>query len=285
MSRFLDECAEFIKTQPFPVTRVSEYRDGVIETAECMPANPCQNCYSVAKTFAMTALGLLYDKKLVNLDERICDIFADELPQIGMDERWKISTVEMALTHSLGLPGGFLDIDCNPSSIFGEDYLDYMFRYPLEYTPGTDRKYSDGAFYLVARIVEKKIGMEADDFLWKEMFYKMGFQEMAWSHCPKGHVMGATGLYIHSSDMVKLGAVYLNGGTYNGERFLSEEWVRLAVEKEFALDWDEDRELYYKGGMCGQKLFVVPKQNRAVAVQSFGGDMDVICDWIKAYKD
>ena len=285
MSKFLDECVELLKEQPFAITRISEYKDGKIETAECTPDNPCQNVYSVAKTFTMTAIGLLYDKKLLTLDEKICDIFADELPESGMDERWKLSTVEMALTHALGLPGGFLDIDCNPSSMFGEDFLNYMFTYPLEYTPGTDHKYSDGAFYLLARIVEKKTGVEVDDFLWKEMFYKLGFQEMAWSHCPKGHAMGATGLYLHTSDMVKLGAVYLNGGTYNGERFLSEEWCRMAVEKGFALSWDETHTMYSKGGMRGQKLFVIPGQNRAVAVTSFGGNMDVIENFIKAFKD
>lgn len=285
MSKFLDECIEFIKTQPFDITRISEHKDGKIETAEYMPANPCQNAYSVAKTFTMTAIGILYDRKILTLDEKICDIFADEIPESGMDERWKDCTIEMALTHSLGLPGGFLDIDCNPSSMFGEDYLNYMFTYTLDYTPGTDSKYSDGAFYLLARIVEKKTGVEVDDFLWKEMFYKLGFQEMAWSHCPKGHVMGATGLYIHTSDMVKLGAVYLNGGTYNEERFLSEEWCRMASEKCFAFDWDEEHKFYYKGGMCGQKLFIVPEQNRAIAVQSFGGDMGAIEKWISGYKE
>ncbi len=284
MSRFLDECVKFIETQPFDIIRISEYKDGKIETAECVPANPCQNTYSVAKAFTMTAIGLLYDRGLVKLDDKICDIFAEELPERGMDKRWYDCTVEMALTHRLGLPGGFLDIDCNPSSVFGEDYLNYMFTYPLEYTPDTDSKYSDGAFYLLSRIVEKKTGTGTDNFLWKEMFYKLGFQEMAWSHCPMGHVMGATGLYLHSADVVKLGAVYLNGGTYNGERFLSEEWTRLVPEKDFALGWDEERTMYFKGGMCGQKLYVIPSQNRAVAVSSFGGDTDVIAEWIKNYK-
>lgn len=284
MSKFIDDCAEFIAAQSLDITRVSVYKDRMIETVECVPANPCQNCYSVAKTFTMTAIGLLYDKRMIRLDEKICDIFADELPKDGMDPRWYDCTVEMALKHRLGLPGGFLDIDCNPSATFGEDYLNYMFTYTLEYTPNTDSKYSDGAYYLLSRIVEKKTGMGTDNFLWKEMLYKLGFQEMAWSHCPMGHVMGATGLYIHTSDMVKLGAVYLNGGTYNGERLISEEWVKLATENEYSLNWDEDRKVYSKGGMRGQKLFVIPSRNLVGAVQSFEGNSDAVVNWIKNYE-
>lgn len=284
MSKFIDDCAEFIAAQSLDITRVSVYKDRMIETVECVPANPCQNCYSVAKTFTMTAIGLLYDKRMIRLDEKICDIFADELPKDGMDPRWYDCTVEMALKHRLGLPGGFLDIDCNPSATFGEDYLNYMFTYTLEYTPNTDSKYSDGAYYLLSRIVEKKTGMGTDNFLWKEMLYKLGFQEMAWSHCPMGHVMGATGLYIHTSDMVKLGAIYLNGGTYNGERLISEEWVKLATENEYSLNWDEDRKVYSKGGMRGQKLFVIPSKKLAGAIQSFEGNSDAVVNWIKNYE-
>lgn len=286
MSRFLEDCAAFIKTQPFDIIRISEiHNDGEIETLNYLPANPCQNVYSVAKMFTMTAIGLLYDKGLLKLDEKVCDILADELPESGMDERWHTVTVEMALRHRLGLPVGFLDIDTTRSSEFGEDYLQYMFLSPLVYTPDTDSKYSDGAYYLLSRVAEKKAGMTIDNFLWKELLYKLGYQEMAWSHCPKGHPMGATGLYISSEDMVKLGYVYLSGGMYRGERVLSEEWVKMAIERGFSIDRDPDNKIFFKGGMCGQKLMFVPSQNRVVALQAFGANSNIIADWVKDYKD
>ncbi len=292
MSRFLKECVDFIAAQPFDIIRISEVQgDGAIETIECQETNWCQNTYSVAKSFTMTAIGLLYDRGMVKLDEKICDIFADELPEQGsgsgtrMDERWYTVTVEMALTHRLGVPGGFLDIDTHKSSEFTEDFLRYMLTYPLDYTPGTNCKYSDGAFYLLARIAEKKTGMTLDNFLWRELLWPMEFQEMAWSHCPMGHVIGATGLYLHSSDMVKLGLLYLNGGVYRGQRFLSEEWVRLALTRGFGFDTSGDGKIYYKGGMYGQKLMILPEQNRVVAMQAFGANSDTVAKWAMAYED
>lgn len=285
MSIFLEKCAAYLKEKGSSVIRISEiHNNSEPETYEDHPENPLQNVYSVAKTFTMTAIGLLYDKGLVSVDDKITDIFADELP-VSMDERWRDCTVEMALVHSLGLPGGFLDIDVNPYRKFGNDFLKYMFEYPLEYDPGTQSKYSDGAFYLLARIAEKKCGMPLEDFMRKELFSAMDIGEIAWSHCPQGHAMGATGLYIHSSDAVKLGALYLDKGVYNGNRLLSEEWAMLAMDKEYALGWDEDRVICAKGGMCGQKLIICPSQNRCVMMESFGGNTGYLEEFIKQYND
>ena len=286
LSPFLKEISAFIEARSMDVIRVSEsYRGDEIATAEYKAVSPCQDVYSVAKTFTMTALGILYDRGLLRPDEKICDILADELPEAGMDPRWYGSTVDMALRHRLGLPGGFLDIDVNPSSDFTEDFLKYLFTYPLAYAPDTESRYSDGAYYLLARIGEKRAGMPLDSFLWREMLTKLDFQEMAWSHCPRGHVIGATGLYVHASDMVKLGLVYLNGGLYKGKRVLSREWTDLAVSRQYALDWNGDRSAYGKGGMYGQQLLVLPGQHRAVAIQSFCGDIGPLNGWIMQYGD
>ena len=82
MSRFMEEFAAFLAASPFEIIRVSQAYGGEIETMERVPASFCQNVYSVAKTFTMTALGLLYDRGLLGLHERLCDILADELPEI-----------------------------------------------------------------------------------------------------------------------------------------------------------------------------------------------------------
>ena len=149
LSPFLKNCAAFAKENAPNVIRVSEaYGDGEINTLELMPVSPCQDVYSVAKTFTMTGVGLLYDKGLLRLDEKVCDILSDELPDSGMDDRWFASTVEMALTHRLGLPGGFLDIDVNPSWEFTDDFLRYLFTYPLAYEPDNERLQRNRTFFV-----------------------------------------------------------------------------------------------------------------------------------------
>ena len=72
LSPFLRKCLAFIKNQSLHIIRVSEvYQGGEIKTAECLSVSPCQNVYSIAKTFTMTAIGILYDKGLLRLNENL----------------------------------------------------------------------------------------------------------------------------------------------------------------------------------------------------------------------
>lgn len=283
MKELMEKCAAYIDTLEHDIFRVSVAdKDGNIETIERQNVCRCQNTYSVAKAFTMTAIGLLYDKGLVKPEDHVCDILRDELPEgMGMDERWEKCTVEMALQHRIGLPGGFLDIDCAPMQTFTDDFLKYMLTYPLDYTPGEGRAYTDGAYYLLARIVEKITGEGMDDFLWRELFWKLDFIEMSWVHCPKGHTMGATGLYIWSGDMVKLGVVYLNNGLWKGQRILSEEWCKMSVDRQYSWSWDFSHRMYSKGGMYDQQLVVYPEKGLAAAIQSYEGDADSVMHWFK----
>lgn len=283
MTDFMEKASGFIIENGFKSIRLSSIeKDGSEETFDFRLANPCQNTYSVAKTFASAAAGILYDRGLLTPDEKICDILREFVP-CGIDERWEKATVRHALTHSAGLPGGFLDIDCNPYHSFGEDYLGFTFRTPLLYTPGEDSKYSDGAFYLISRIVTAKTNEKLDDFLRRELFIPLGIGEVAFSKCPYGYPMGATGMYMHSRDMAKLGYLYLNGGIVNGRRILSEEWIKLTFSEDFALGANGDGTIYFKGGMCGQKLYIDFKSGRSVALMSDGADTDKFLDFIERY--
>ena len=285
-SPFLESCASFVKARGLNILRVSQsFRGGEIQTLECLPISRCQDMYSVAKTFTMTAIGLLYDRGLIRPDEKICDILREELPESGMDERWRTATVDMALRHRLGLPADFLDIDVDDASDFTDDFLSYLLTYPLAYPPDSEARYSDGAYYVLARVAEKKARLPLEDFLWRNLLSKLRFGELAWSHCPRGHAIGATGLYLHSADMVKLGMVYLNGGLYRGERVLSREWVDLAVKNEYALNRMGSSGAYGKGGMYGQELLVLPGQQRVVAVQAFCDGLDELNGFILGYGE
>ena len=292
MSRFLDECKAYLEKNPAGgIIRVSEIRCGRDpETAELIPANWCQNIYSVAKAFTGTAVGLVYDRGLLSPDDRFCDIFREEIEagrfaERGMDPRWELTTVDMALRHRIGLPSGFLDIDCNKITYFTDDFLAFMMTYPLNCTPGEEYSYTDGAYYMLARAVEKKTGEHLNPFMWRELFLPLGFQEAAWSVCPQGHAMGATGLYIHTSDMARLGALFLNNGVWNGKRLLSEEWVKMSLERNYSLGWDKEHFCFSKGGMLGQLLFVIPSQQRAVGVEGYDCDPDAVYRFAKEYGD
>ena len=282
MSKLLTEMVDFAKQSLGCVYNISEIHNSKQETVTITPANPCQNCYSVAKAFTVTAIGLAVDDGVLSTDERIIDIFADELPE-NMDPRWENMTVHHVLKHSAGFSGGFMDIDCVDANTFGDDYLGYLFKTPLTYCPGEGYAYSDAAFYLLSRVVTKKTGRLMDEYMWERVFYPLAFREMAWSKCPKGYPMGATGLYIYTEDMAKLGEVYVNGGLYNGKRILSEAWVNIVKSREYEFRKISDGKCYGKGGMRGQMLLFFPETKRVVAWHSYEGPD--LTSWIKQNID
>ena len=240
-----------------------------IETLERIPANPCQNCYSVAKVFCVTAIGMLFDEKKLSTNTTIADIFADELKQYGIPQKkWEHVTIDHVLRHEIGFSKGFLDIDTEDITTYPtDDFLFIVLDHELTYDPGTLRVYSDAAYYLISRIVTKICGEKLDEFLMDRLFNKICCREVAWSKCPKNYPVGATGLYLRTEDVVKLGRIYLNNGLWNGERILSQEWIDLVLDRGY--EFSKKGKGYAKGGMRGQCLYINYNENIAIAWHSF----------------
>ncbi len=284
MTKFLNDFKEFTRANNLNVFRVAEINDGSADELEIFPTCACLDSYSVAKAFVVTAIGMLVDDGLLSTDEKIVDILADEIKAAPLPD-YADMTVHHALRHSVGLPGGYLDIDCAHPSTYGTDFLTHLFTTPTEYKPGTRYVYTDAAFYMLARIAEKRSGLPLESMLWQRLFTPLGFREAAWSKCPEGHAMGATGLYIHTSDMAKLGELYLRGGEYNGTRVISQNWCDTVLARGYEFHgcgngW------YGKGGMYGQMLMFSPETRRVVAWHGFEkGNSHPLVEWVSNYKD
>ena len=140
-----------------------------------------------------------------------------------------------------------------------------------------------GTIIVTSRNQIKGLTMGMDDFLWKYLFYPTNCREAAWSHCPQGHVIGATGLYIRAEELVKLGSIYLQGGLWEDTRILSENWVNTVLQKGYELKPQAEGHAFCKGGMRGQMLMLLPERDWVVAYQGCG-DYHFV-DFITAYEE
>lgn len=287
MSKFLDEFAARAKENGHNIFRVSEIvGECDPETAVLHESCDCLNCYSVAKVFTAVATGFLEEDGLLDVDERIVDIFPEYITE-KTDPRWQKVTVDMVLRHRCGFPQGNMDIDkLDIYENFGTDFLAYIFNTPLALDPGREFSYSDSAYYLLSRVVSAKCSLKLDEYLWQKLFLPLRFQEMAWSKCPMGYPMGATGLYIRSCDLVKLGALLLHGGVYKGQRILSKAWIERAKEREYDLYPTNHGQSFYKGGMNGQELVMIPEADRCVAWHAceWGEKVDRMLEFVCNYR-
>ena len=242
-------------------------RKGRIRLEENNATHPCCNCYSVAKAFTVTAVGMLYDRGLLAPDMLVSQLLP--IPETA-DEKWQRVTVHHLLSHTAGFgTAGLLDIDCDDASSYGTtDYLSLLFSTKLKDEPGEKYRYTDAAYYLLSRIVASVSGQDPAGLLLPVLMGVMGFKEFAWSVCPQGYAMGATGLYLRTEDMVKLGVLYLNRGMWDGQRILSKEWVRLVLERGYEFT-DHGNGWFGKGGMRGQMLAFHMEKGLAVAWHSY----------------
>ena len=246
------------------------YQDGRIQTAGFLPSNRCSNSSSVAKAFVVTAIGLLWDEGKLDPSMTV----KEALGSAWMDDAapgWEKATLHHAMKHRLGFDEGFLDIDVDDASQYpSDDYLSMVLRHPLAYAPGEHYQYTDAAFYLLSRVVSAAAGENLDRYLYPRLLKPLGFKEAAWSCCPQGYPMGATGLYISSEDAVKLAALYLEGGLWQGRRILSEAWVRRVLSEGYELNPTGAGDLIGKGGMWGQGIAFSPAGGFAVAWHGHG---------------
>lgn len=244
-------------------------RDMNIRRMVVNPANPCCNGYSIAKAYTVLAVGLLYDRGLLTPESRALS-FIPELVPDGIDERWYDVTLDHLMLHTAGFGRGLLDIDADDASAYPtQDYLNIVLTEPLPNVPGSKYQYTDAAFYLLSRVIAQVAGCDLADVLRPVLMGKLNFKEYAWSVCPQGYSMGATGLYTRTEDVLKLAILYLRGGDWNGEQILSREWVDLVLSRGYEFK-PKGGGWYGKGGMRGQMLTFNPEKGLAVAWHAYG---------------
>ncbi len=270
-----DGLAAIAREDSNPVYSICVIKEGATETRYIQPSSRCHNCYSIAKLFTVTAIGILEDRGFLSTNENVYPIFQDQFPE-GFDPKWKDVRVCDVLSQKIGFENGFLDIDVEEMRSWkNNDFLNLVLSHPIKYSPGTKYVYSDAAFYLASRIVTEKTGEKLDDFLIREIANPLNFSEFAFSKCPMGYPMGATGLYLSTEDVAKLGTLYIQNGEWEGNQLLSEKFVKKAFDNQFELyRMSGFEDAFYKGGMNGQLLYMNRKTGTSCAIHSFRSDLD-----------
>ena len=103
MNELLERLDNIAKENGINTYRMSVSTADGYETIKRLPGNPCQNCYSVAKFFCVTAIGMLFDEGKLTPATTIAEIFADELAAYGIPaEKWEKVTLDFVMRHEIG---------------------------------------------------------------------------------------------------------------------------------------------------------------------------------------
>ena len=258
--------------------------------------NETHMLYSHSKSFTSSAIGLLADRGKIDLDERIVDIFSNEVPA-KVSENLAQLRVRDLLTMNVGKKDHLLRD--------GGDWVKEFLSKDFFRKPGTGFKYDSDATYMLAAIVEKKSGMKMMDYLQKNMFDQIGITK-AWTTCsPQGIPCGGWGMNMTTRELARFGQLYLNRGGCDGKRLLSSDWVSLATTRQTwsgwqnvgvkalgeGTDWEQGygfqfwrcrHGAYRADGAGGQYTVIIPEKDMVVSAHAGLGDfpkeLDLIWD-------
>lgn len=234
---------------------------------------------SHSKTYAATAVGIAYTEGILKLDERLIDIFPDESPE-NPSENLKLLTVRDVLCMGCGM-----DTMPRPSV----DWIKEFMHTPVNHKPGTTFMYNSTGSSILGAIVRKKTGEGLQEYLTKRLYNKIGIDpdNIRWYCMPDGMEIGGGGMLATTEDNLRLLKLYANGGVWEGERILADDYVRLATSKQnesetesrnnpeasdnflgygFQIWMCKPEGVYRADGAMGQFTIVSPKQDLIIAI-------------------
>jgi CubicO group peptidase (beta-lactamase class C family) len=163
------------------------------------------------------------------------------------------------------------------------DPVRYALSPPVVAPPGTVWNYSTGSATILAALLRKATGQPLDVLARTELFEPLGISDYEWAHLPSGDV-SPYGLRMRPRDLIKLGQLVLNNGSWNGKSVVPADWIATATSPQI-----NGQQLYFYGfqfwlgrsfahgeeidwvagvGYGGQRLFVVPKLDLVVLVHA-----------------
>jgi CubicO group peptidase (beta-lactamase class C family) len=148
---------------------------------------------SVTKQFTAAGILLLEEQGKLHIEDPILRYLLDA------PEAWRSITIFHLLTHTSGIPEltsfpDFSEMATRPTT---PEKLVASFRTkPLDFSPGSDFKYSNSGFILLGYILEKASGQLYADFLKNNIFTRLGMRSTGYDSNAEIVPMRAQG-YVH----------------------------------------------------------------------------------------
>lgn len=208
----------------------------------------------------------------------------------GLDARKRALTLEHLLTMSSGFdcddsgdrPGdesNITDQDENP------DWYGMILDLDVIRDPGAQAVYCSINPHLAGGMLARATGRSLPDLMYELVAEPLGMRGYYVPITPSGDGYLGGGWRFRPRDFMKLGQLYLNGGTWHGRRVLSEEWVRASTAPRASIGssrygylwWLREYpyagrtvQAYYASGNGGQYVMVIPDLDLVIAF--YGGN-------------
>jgi CubicO group peptidase (beta-lactamase class C family) len=239
----------------------------------------------------MAILKLAEQGKL-KLEDPVAKYFAGSPPS------WEGITLYHLLSHTSGIPNA--EIGDFPKGIAQRysptELVEIVRTKPLDFQPGSKRKYSNSGYYLLGYIVEKVTGQKYAEYIDQNIFKPLGMNNSGYEtntsilrHKAQGY--GVDGNTLQNADYLDWSIPYSAGALYSTtedllrwdkalytEKLLSRPWLDRLFSPDksgynygwFIKDEKGRTKIYHEGGNPGFAAFIAryPKDRTVVIVLS-----------------
>jgi len=189
--------------------------------------------WSTAKSIASTLIGIMVDQGKLALDEPLGIEWLPKAESPADDPRNAIT-----LRHVLNMASGLYPIDnagleyatgSGMSYWAGVSSVDQARNRAMIRKPGTSWDYENYDTILATYRMKLALGSERAYLEWprKALFDRIGMRNTLVSTDRFGDFILSSQIYTNARDLARFGLLYLNNGMWDGQRVISEDWIRF----------------------------------------------------------
>jgi CubicO group peptidase (beta-lactamase class C family) len=245
--------------------------------AEGVTADTVQPSWSISKTIAAMAVGLLVDRDELDLDARA------PVPEwADPDDPRHAITLRHLLTMQSGLDWRENYYDAESSDVIpliqAADASAYVLARPLRDEPGTGNAYSTGDTQVLGHVVARTAGVSGASyraFLHERLFDPLGMTPIEPGFDAAGNWQAGWATNTTTRSFAKAGLLLLRAGTWEDETLLSPEWVDVMRTPAWNAPlyggqlWLGGDTTFQMVGFLGQEVHVDPRLDLIVAVNGY----------------
>lgn len=249
--------------------------------AECSregyDVNIPHQAHSMSKSLTAIAIIMLFEEGLISPEDKVCDIFPE---YTFKDKRFADITLKHLLTNTSGISFN------EAGSVTETEWTRAAFNSRLDFAPGTKFAYNSMNTYLLSRTLKRVSALSLTEYLTVHLFMPLGIKNGFWECSPEGVEKGGWGAYLSVESFAKIGEMMSKYGVFDGERIISEKWVREAISPHVktpdnAGDFSYGYQIWVKeetgeflfNGMLGQNVWVYPKEKIVVSMTAENNEM------------
>jgi CubicO group peptidase (beta-lactamase class C family) len=254
---------------------------------------------SASKSVATVLIGAAMQAGMpIGPETRVYDVMRPGARDL--DPRKRALTVDHLLTMSSGLdcddngeerPGNediLTDQEENP------DWFGMILDLDMVRDPGERSVYCSINPHLAGGVLSRATGRSVQDLMYELIAEPLGMRNYHMQLSPLGDGYFGGGWKFRPRDFMKLGQLYLNGGTWQGRRIVSEDWVQRSTADRYGMGsnarygylwWLIDYpyagrtvRAYFASGNGGQEVMVIPELDLVIAV--YGGNYNERAGWL-----